>query len=119
MPRLVSLERQLSVPLAEGLRRLEPAQADVLAPVLPHLGIKSCQFPDAIPHSRAERRCVRMGFAKKRLVLFCASSPHPPRCLVILLYAMRASCLCIAGGGALRREPVGNSQTASRVSSLQ
>ena len=66
MPRLVSLERQLSVPLAEGLRRLEPAQADVLAPVMPELGIKSRQFPDAAPHSRAERRCVRMGFAKKR-----------------------------------------------------
>ena len=81
MPRLVSLERQLSVPLAEGLRRLEPAQADVLGPVMPELGIKSRQFPEAIPHSRAERRCVRMNFAKKRKVLFCASSPTSSKVL--------------------------------------
>ena len=73
LPPLVSLERQLSIPPAERLRSLEPAQAHVIKRVMPKLNITSRQLSDAMPHSRAERCCARVGFTKKGKEVFRAS----------------------------------------------
>ena len=64
LPPLVALERQLSIQLAEGLRRLEPSQLDVLTLVMSKRSITSRQLSDAIPHFGAERRCAEAGFTK-------------------------------------------------------
>ena len=74
LPPLVALERQLSIQLAEGLRRLEPSQLHVLTLVVSKRSIASRQLSDAIPHFGSERRCAEAGFTKERKVMLCAIS---------------------------------------------
>ena len=69
LPPLVALERQLSIQLAEGLRRLEPSQLDVLTLVVSKRSIASRQLSDAIPQFGPERRCAEAGFTKERKVM--------------------------------------------------
>ena len=64
LPPLVAVERQLSIQLAERLRRLEPSQLDVLMLVMSKPSITTRQLSDATPHSRAERCCARVGHQK-------------------------------------------------------
>ena len=74
LPPLAALERQLSIQFAEGLRRLEPSQLDVLKLVMSKRSITSRQLSDAIPHFGAERRCAEVGFTKERKVMLRAIS---------------------------------------------
>ena len=74
LPPLVAVERQLSIQLAERLRRLEPSQLDVLKLVMSKRSITTRQLSDATPHFGAERRCAEAGFTKERKVMLCAIS---------------------------------------------
>ena len=74
LPPLVAVERQLSIQLAERLRRLEPSQLDALKLVMSKRSITSCQLSDATPHFGAERRCAEAGTTKERKLMLCAIS---------------------------------------------